>query len=168
MPIPSINDLLNTEVTEAYDKTPIPVGVYDAVLTAVEVRQGPKGPYLNIEATLVGGDHDNRKVWGISSFSEKAIGMPGGVANLLQVVNPDIDRGIPSNEVPAAMAKGIGHAPVSLEIEHEQIERNGSKQFYEDGTPEMKDRIRQYFEPSEEFIETVAVLAAGGDDDLPF
>lgn len=166
--IPSIEDLLGTEVSDAFTDEPVPKGPHDAILTEIEVRSGAKGPYLNVTATLFGGDHDRRKVWGISSFSEKALTMPGGVANLLQTVNPDIETDLPSEEVPAAIAAACLSAPVVIEVEHEQSEKNGVAQTNDDGTPKMRARIRNYSEPSEEFVQAFEVEASGGDDDLPF
>lgn len=167
MSIPSIEDLLNAEVQEFSDE-PIPVGVYNAVITGTEVRPGNKGPYISVESTIFDGDEARRKSWGISSFSDKAQKMPGGPANLVQATQPDIDRDTPVEELPAAIAAGVLSTPVSITIEHEQVERNGVKQELADGRPEMRARTRQYGPADEEFIAAFEAYASGGDDDLPF
>lgn len=54
---------------------PLPVGVYDGVITEIEEResQSSEHPYLNWTITIVGGEYDNRKVWLMTSMSPKAL-----------------------------------------------------------------------------------------------
>lgn len=166
--IPTITELLDMEVSDLFDDDVVPEGPHDAILTDIEVRPGKKAPYLNVKATLFGGEYDRRVVFGISSFSEKALKMPGGVANLIQVVQPEVPVDTAAEELPAVLAEACLAAPVVITVEHEQSVKNGSKQFNDDGTPKMRPRIRAYSEPSEEFVAAFEVEASGGDDDLPF
>lgn len=168
--IPTLEELLSMEVTEAYDKTPVPEGDYTAVITGCEVRKGKKGPYLAVEATVHDEDipeHD-RKVWRNSSFSEKAMGMPGGIANLVQSAKPALPSGTDAAALPAAIATSIVSCPVLIEVEHEQVVRNGIPAVNADGTPEIRGQIRQFSVPSDEFIAAIEAIASGQDDDLPF
>jgi len=170
MSLPSIDELMGMEISAGYGD-PVPIGFYDAVITAVEVRGGNKGPYLNITTTVhEEGDYFSRKVWGISSFSEKALGMPGGVAELLQTTGAGetIDRSLPAEELPAAIAEAVLHSPIVIEVDHEQVKRNNVLQFNADDTPEMRARVRSYSAAKPEFIEAIKAEAAGLDEDLPF
>ena len=167
MSIPSIEDLLNAEVAE-FSNDIVPEGEYDAVITDVEVRKGAKGPYLGIKATIFNGEQARRPVWRNSSFSEKAVNMPGGIANLVQSAKPDIPKDTPANEVPAAIAQAVISCPVVIEVEHEQVVRNGVPQVKADGQPELRAQIRSFSEPSDELIAAFEAEASGTDDDLPF
>ena len=166
MSLPSLEELLGAEVSTGYDL--VPIGEYDAVITGCEVRKGAKGPYLNVEATLHDEGVRGRKVWRIASFSEKALNMPGGVANIVQSTQPDIDPGISPDELPAALAAAVLSSPVRVTVEHDQIKRNGALQFLPDGSPEMRAQIKTFDAPSEEFLKTIENEIAGVDDDLPF
>ena len=165
--IPSIEDLLNTEVAE-FDNDIIPEDDYNAVITGCEVRTGPKGPYLSIETTIFDGAHQRRKVWRNSSFSEKAVGMPGGIAELLQTTTPDIDSSTPANEVPAAIAKAVVSTPVVITVEHDQVKRNGVPQVKADGQPELRAQIRSFAPAGDDLVSGFTAAATGVDDDLPF
>lgn len=52
----------------------IPEGNYNAIVTAQEVResQSSEYPYINWTLTINGGEHDNRKLWTMTSLSPKA------------------------------------------------------------------------------------------------
>lgn len=168
MPIPTLADILKMEVSETFDNTPVPEGFYDAVITKAEVRQGPKGPYISTEVTIHDEDYKGRKVWRIVSFSEKALGMPGGVANLLQSTNPPIDLDISQAEIPATVAEAIVSFPVTIQVGHEQVVRNNVPAILPDGNPEMRATVKAWAAPREEFTAKVEAEAAGLDDDLPF
>lgn len=168
MNIPSLDDLLNLEVSDSFDKTPVPEGTYNAVITGCEVRKGAKGPYLSIEVTIHDEDFKGRKVWRNSSFSEKAVGMPGGIANLLQATRPRIAKDTPANALPAAIADAVVASPVTIEVEHEQVKRNGVPATLSDGTPEMRAQVRHFAPATDEFSASIEAEAAGLDDDLPF
>lgn len=176
MNIPTLDQLLSMEVTDNFG-TLVPVGNYLGVLTGGEVRPGKKAPYINIEATIHQSDDDDsdnpaefkgRKVWRVCSFSDNAVGMPGGIAQLLQVTKPTIEADTPANELPAVVAQAVIGTPVGFTVKHEQIERKGKPQFNPDGSPEMKAEIRAFYPPSEAFAEAYEAESAGLDSDLPF
>jgi hypothetical protein len=149
---------------------PLPVGWYDGVITKIEVRDGKKASYLSVEVTVHDEEYQGRKVWGMSSFSEKALTMPGGVANLLQTVEPEIPMDTGADELPAVMAVACTSAPVSFLVKNEQVVRNGLPQFLDaDQTqPEMRSKVEQYRKPEQDFIDQVDMDAAGLDSNLPF
>lgn len=165
MPIPSLEDLLSADISEF---ALVAAGDYNAVITGCEVRPGPKGPYLNVEATIHSEEFKGSKVWGMSSFSEKAFTMPGGVANLVQSAQPDIDRDTPAEALPAEVAQKVVTLPVLITVGHEQVKRNGVLQTNTDGSPEMRARVTLYAPPDPDFLQTIEAEAAGLDDDLPF
>ena len=169
MSIPTLNDLFNAAVSETFSNEPVPVGFYDAVITKVEVRQGAKGPYLSIENTIhAPEEYKSRKVWRNSSFSEKALYMPGGIAQLLQATQPEVDRNTSAEEMPAVIARGIQGLPVRIEVEHEQVVRNGQQATNADGSPEMRATVRSFETPDPAFVQAIEDEASGLDDDLPF
>ena len=96
--------------------------------------------------------------------------MPGGVAELLQTTGAGetIDRSLPAEELPAAIAEAVLHSPIVIEVDHEQVKRNNVLQFNADDTPEMRARVRSYSAAKPEFIEAIKAEAAGLDEDLPF
>ena len=168
MPLPTIDELMNTEVGAGFGEA-VPAGYYSGVITGAEVHPGGKGPYIKLEVTIHDEDYKGRKVWkNAISFSEKALGMPGGVVQLLQVVQPTLDRSLPSEELPAAIAEAVLTAPVVVEIGHEQVKRQGAAQFNADGSPEMRAQIDSFLPPEDDFVAAVAKEAAGVDSDLPF
>lgn len=170
MSIPTLEELMNSEVQEGGFE-PLPVGWYDGVITKVEVRAGGKGPYLNIEVTVHGEDHNGRKVWGMSSFSDKALTMPGGIVNVLQSAKPDIDIDTPPEELPAVMAAALPTLPVSFLVKNEQVKRNGQLQYLDapkNQVPELRSKVDEYRVPDQDFIDNVDAEAAGLDSDLPF
>jgi hypothetical protein len=160
---------MKSEVSTGF--APLAIGWYNGVITKVEVRDGAKAPYLSVEVTVHGDEYHGRKVWGMSSFSDKALTMPGGVVNLLQVTEPDIDMDTPASELPAVMAQAITSSPVSFLVKNEQVKRGGVLQFLDAPTnsvPEMRSKVDSYRTPEQDFIDGVEVEAAGGDTDLPF
>lgn len=167
MSLPNLADLLGAEVsTSGFDL--LPAGEYDGVITGCEVRKGAKGPYLNVEVTVHNEGVRGRKVWRISSFSEKALNMPGGVSNLVQSTQPEIDPSTAPEALPAALADALISSPVHIEVEHDQIKRNGTPQFHADGQPELRAQIKTFSAPEAEFITSIENEIAGVDDDLPF
>jgi len=107
---------------------PMPVGTYEAVLTGVEERvaQSSGDPYLNWEFTIVGpSEYDNRKVWDITSLSEKALW------RLRQTL----------------VALGLDPADLSGEIDFEPTELIGSRCLVEVNQEEwegqMRNRVRK-------------------------
>lgn len=167
MSLPTIDELMTMEVSETF--APIPVGFYNGVITGAEVATGAKGPYIKVEVTIHDEEYRGRKVWrNAVSFSEKAIGMPGGVAQLLQATKPDLPRDAAAEELPSIIATFIVSTPIKFEVEHDQVKRGGKSQFLADGSPEMRAGVRQWFEAEADFISSVEADAAGIDDDLPF
>ena len=168
MSIFDIEQLMEMEISTGFGE-PVPIGFYNAVISGVEVGGGPKGPYLNIETTIHDEEYYGRKVWRISSFSEKALGMPGGIAELLQVTDPpDLDRSVPAEELPAEIARAVLHSAVRIDTDQDQVKRQGIPQTNDDGTPEMRANVRSFSVPEDSFVESVQKEAAGIDDDLPF
>lgn len=168
--IPTLEELMKAEVSSGGFE-PLPVGWYNGVITKVEVKDGPKAAYLNVEVTVHDEEYQGRKVWGMTSFSDKAVTMPGGVANILQSAKPDIDLATPVEELPAAMAKALTSLPVRFQVKNEQVKRQGVLQWLDapnNTIPEMRSRVGEYTEPEQEFIDQVDAEAAGLDSDLPF
>lgn len=171
MSIPSIEQLMSGEVSGGGAYTPLPIGTYNAVITNCEVRQGPKGPYLNLEATIHDDDYRGRKVWRNSSFSEKAVFMPGGPANLVQSTQLDVPQGTEPAQLPYAVASAIVGEPVTVEVDHEQVMRGGEYQVNPDGSPELRATIKAFSSPDEAFaasIDTAEAAVQSGSSDLPF
>ena len=57
--------------TESQSFTPVPPGLYPAILEEVNTGQGDKGPYWSWQYTIPEGfDHAGRKFWNITSLSE--------------------------------------------------------------------------------------------------
>lgn len=167
MPLPTLSELLGADVAAGgFDL--VPLGDYNGVITACEVRKGAKGPYLNLEVTIHDEGLRGRKVWRIASFSEKALNMPGGVSNLVQSTQPEIDPDTSPDELPAVLADAVISSPVRIEVEHDQIKRNGVLQFLADGQPELRAQIRTFDVPDENFITDIKNEIDGVDDDLPF
>jgi hypothetical protein len=147
----------------------MPLGRYSGVITNIEVRNGKKGPYLNIEWTSHDEDFSGRKVWRNSSFSEKAIGMPAGIAELVQATKPDIPKGTSPDALPGALATVLQSAAIDVEIDHEQRWKDGAPLFdAATGEPILRESIVAFYEAPEAFVESVANEAAGIDDELPF
>lgn len=172
MSLPTLADLLGAEVSTGF--APIPRGIYNGVITEVEVRKGGKGPYLNLTLTVhsdVEGNTDQRgrKAWRIASFSEKALNMPGGVSNIVQVTQPEIDPTTKPEDLPAVLAAALVSSPVKFEIDHEQKQdASGNLKTNADGTPQMREVVNYFEEVGAEFLADFEAEAAGVDDDLPF
>lgn len=54
------------------DWTPPPPSTYLFVVEQWEIKEGPKGPYVNIAYSIVGGEYDGRWIWDTLSFSPKS------------------------------------------------------------------------------------------------
>ena len=172
MGIPTLEELMQAEVS-ASGFEPLAIGWYNGVITKTEVKDGQKAAYISVEVTVHDEDSEYHKrlVWGITSFSDKAVTMPGGVANLLQTTEPDIPLDTPVEELPAVMAVAIVSSPVSFEVRNEQVKRGGKLQFLDapaDTIPEMRSKVANYRKPEQEFIDSIDASAVGLDSDLPF
>ena len=171
MPIRSLEELLTAEVGES-DFPLIPIGFYNGVITGAEVRQGGKAPYINVRVTIHDeGEYRGQNCWkNAVSFSEKALLMPGGPAQLAQATGSQdkLAKDVPWEEAPSALAAAVLSTPVRIEVRHEQAWKNGSDVFNEDGTPKMRAIIHAFAPADEDFIASVEAEAAGLDDDLPF
>lgn len=170
MSIPSIEELMSATVSNSGFE-PLPVGWYNGVITKVEVRAGAKGPYLSIEVTVHGEESNGRKVWGMASFSDKALTMPGGVANVMQTTEPEIPLDTAAEELPAVLAAAITSKGVSFLVKNEQVKRGGVLQYLdapENTQAEMRSKVEQYRTAEEDFLAQVDADAAGLDADLPF
>lgn len=169
--IPSIEDILNGTVAE-FDDEPVAVGPHNAVLTEVLVKTGAKSgiPYLNVRATIFDGPNAKRNVFGISSFSEKALTMPGGVTQLLQCagIGADLPKDTPAAQIPAVLAEALTSTPVIINVSHEHDGRPGDKKYNTDGTPKMRATIDFYEPADEDFLATFGNAVEGIDDDVPF
>lgn len=171
MPIPTIDELMTMEVG-SYEL--VPTGHYLGVITNVEVREGRKGPYLNLEVTIhedADGDttHQGKRAWRVASFSEKALAMPGGVAELVQVTQPDIPSGTDPDDLPNVLATLVQGEPVGFEIEHNQRYKNGKPQVDPTtGEPVLKEDVAYFFSAPDSFTDNLELEAQGVDSDLPF
>lgn len=177
MSIPTIEDLLHTTVSGAGDYSLLEPGDYYGVITNAESRPGKKAPYINVEVTIYQAATDTdgeetgrgRKIWRNVSFSEKAIGMPGGPANLVQATKPNVSNTNPA-DIPGAIASAIQGSPVGVNISHEQAwdGKVGAPKVDETGNPVMRETIDLFFEAPESFVEAFEAEANGIDTDLPF
>lgn len=168
MALPSLDDLMSADIS-GWSGELIPEGDYNAVITNVEVRSGGKGPYLNIEATIHDEEYRGRKVWRNSSFSEKALYMPGGVAQLVQAVKPEVPKDISPEDIPSALAQAIQSQPVGVTVQHEDRWKDGGPVINPStGETEQREVIGAFFEPSAEFVDSFEKESAGVDDELPF
>lgn len=177
MSIPTIDDLMSATVSELTEYTLLEAGDYYGVITDVESRPGKKAPYLNVEVTIhqAATDEDGeqtghgRKVWRNVSFSEKAITMPGGVANLVQVTKPDI-KNASADDLPGAIAVAIQASPIGVTVGHEQAwdGKAGKPKVDENGNPVMRESIDSFFEAPESFIDSFEAESIGVDNELPF
>jgi hypothetical protein len=165
--IQTLSDLMDMEVGDG-DFPLVSEGPKNAVITGGKVGQGPKGPFINLETTVHGGEYHGSKVWKTVSFSEKSRNMPGGLANLVQVTKPDLPLDTPANALPAVLAEAILSTPVEIDVYHEQVKRGGIPATNLDGSPELRAQIKRFDEPAEEFISAIEAEAAGQDEDLPF
>ncbi len=104
--IPTLEELMAAEVSTGGFE-PLAIGWYNGVITKTEVRPGQKAVYISVEVSVHDEEYKGRKVWGITSFSDKALTMPGGVANVLQTIEPDIDIDTDPEELPAVIAAAI-------------------------------------------------------------
>lgn len=168
---------MSATVSELTEFTLLDVGDYFGVITDVESRPGKKAPYLNVEVTIhqkaddESGDETGRgrKVWRNVSFSEKAIGMPGGVAQLVQVLQPDLKDANP-NDLPGAIALAIQSEAVGVTLGHEQAwdSKLGKPKVDEDGNPVMRESVDAFFSVPDSFVEEFEAESIGQDSDLPF
>jgi hypothetical protein len=166
--LPTLDELMAMDVAE-WSGELVPFGLYNGVITNVEVRDGQKGPYLNLEVTLHDDEYAGRKVWRNSSFSEKALAAPAGIAELVQATKPDIAAGTSPEDIPGAIAQAILGSAVGIEVDHEQRWKSGAPMVdASTGEPVMRETIKAFFQPTDEFVESVEKQSAGMDDDLPF
>lgn len=169
--IPTIEDILGGEVSAGFD--PLPIDTYNAVITDVEIKDGKtsKIPYFNVTATIFEGEFKGKKSWGISSFSPKAVSMPGGVTQLLQsagVSIGDVPKGMDQGETRAWLAIQLKSTPIEITTGLDQAVKNGVNQENPDGTPKMRDFVDTYAPASEEFLAGFQNEVDGVDDDVPF
>lgn len=165
MSLPTLEQLLGTKTIA---RTILPEDTYSGVITGAEVKKGPKGPYIAVEVTIHDEGSRGRKVWGNASFSEGALGYPGASPNLVQAAQPILDESMTVEELPAAVADGIISLPISVKVGHDQVKRGGKLAFTDDGEPDMRASVVEYFEPAPEFIVQIKNEMDGVDDDLPF
>ena len=64
----------NPPATEGGDRdwTPPPPSTYLFCIEQWEIKEGKKGPYVNIAYSIIGGQYDGRWIWDTLSFSPKA------------------------------------------------------------------------------------------------
>jgi len=74
-----------TDVQEGFE--PAPPGSYLLACTAVEEKEGPAGTYANWTFQIVGGDHDSKKIWHITSYVRQA---QFGLKHLLGAFGEDV------------------------------------------------------------------------------
>lgn len=174
--IPTLDQLMSTSISDLMQYSLLEVGEYHAVITNVEARDGAKAPYLNIEVTIHARADGNeecrgRKVWRNVSFSEKAIGMPAGVAQLVQATQPSIPTDVTPDGMPGAIAVAISGVAIGVNVGHEEgydskavdnIKRD------DDGEVIMRESIDGFFTAPDSFTEAFEAEAAGNDSDLPF
>lgn len=81
------------DFSEVEEFEAVPAGEYEAEITKIEYREPAsedKYPYLNVEVTITeDGDEQGRKVWGIWSFSPKAMWRMKQAWENLGVIEPD-------------------------------------------------------------------------------
>jgi hypothetical protein len=65
--------MLNIDFTDVKVIEPIPVGVYQVLVTDAEAKEGKDFPYVSWEFTVDGGEFEGRKLWNNTSVSPKAL-----------------------------------------------------------------------------------------------
>jgi len=171
--IPSLDDILSGDVASASFPV-LPEDDYNAVLGEVAVKVGAKSgvPYLNVKATVFDGEYEKSNTWGISSFSPNALPYPGAIRNLAQAVGVDtttFPEGTTEEDIPALMAEIIQGSLVTITTKQEQKQdASGKLKYNASGEPEMRDGIKAYAPPSDEFIAAFEKVVSEVDDDLPF
>lgn len=112
----------------------IPAGEVDAVITKVVVREGKNAPYLNWEFDLVDPEHKGRKVWMMTSLSEKSLWRLRDVFKSLgldaESVALDVEEDIVINPP-------LANVPVRLKLSVEEYE--GTKRNRVDAILERYD-----------------------------
>lgn len=172
MSIPSIDDILGGEVSSDFEA--LPEDIYNVVLTTVKLDKGAKSgiPYLKIMATIFDGEYARRVTWGNSSFSDKALPYPGAARNLAQALGVTKDtfpEGTTKDDLPALLAEVAQGALVTVETKLERAQdASGKVKQNADGTPKMRDSIKAYAPPSDEFVAAFEAAVSGEDEDLPF
>lgn len=173
MPISSLEAILNGEVASAQFEA-LPEGDYNAVLGEVTVAEGKKSKiaYLKVKATVFDGEFEKRNTWGNSSFSPNALPYPGAIRNLSQAVGVENDafpEGTQAEDLPALLAELVQGSLVTISVKQEQAQDAGGKlKYLPTGEPQMRDNIKAYAPPSDEFIEAFEKAVSEVDDDLPF
>ena len=173
MSIPTLEQLMSASISELAEWELLATGPYFGVITNVEARDGAKAAYLNVEVTLhqtKDGDETmkGRRVWRNVSFSEKAINMPGGLAQLVQSTKPEGLDGIAPEQLPAALAQAVTSSPVGIDLGHEQGWKDGGPQVDEKGNPVMREAVDGFFAPDDSFGAGIEAESNGNDADLPF
>lgn len=174
MPIPTLEQLMSTSISELAEWDLLDVGPYFGVITGSEARSGKKGPFVNLEITLhsnAEGDETmkGRKVWRNVSFSEASIAMPGGLAQLVQCAQPDIPESS-DDDLPAALSQVLVGLPIGVELTHEQgwDSKRSKKAVDENGNPIMREAVDSFFQAPESFADGIEAESVGNDLDLPF
>ncbi|KKL49150.1 hypothetical protein LCGC14_2318370, partial [marine sediment metagenome] len=161
MSIPTIEQLMAASITELGDYELLEIGPYLGVITNTEVRQGPKGAYLNVETTLhkpAESDDETckgRKAWRNVSFSEKALTMPGGLAQLVQATSPAIPENTKVEDLPETLATVIMGETIGVELDHEQGWKNGGPHVDEHGNPVMRNCVVSFFAADDSFAKSI-------------
>lgn len=173
MEIPALDDILNGDVASAVFEA-IPPNDYNAVIVEATVGFGKKSgePYIKVKASVFDGEYAERKTWGYSSFSKNALPYPGAIRNLAQAVGIDTStfpEGTKASDIPALMAEQVQGSLVTVTVINEQAEdASGKLKYLPTGEPQMRDSIRAYAPPSEEFEAAFAKAISEVDEDLPF
>lgn len=72
---------------------PLPEGTYDCIIEKVEVRESKSSDnnYLNWEFKVTDDDHENQRLWMITSLSDRALFRLKDVFEALGVLNDEMD-----------------------------------------------------------------------------
>jgi len=174
--IPTLDELMSTSISDLLQYSLLEMGDYHAVITNVDARDGAKAPYLNVELTIherADGNEEGRgrKIWRNVSFSEKAIGMPAGVAQLVQATKPTIPGDVTPAEMPGAIAVAIHGSAIGVNVGHEEgYDGKAPDKIKRDASGEimMRESADAFFAAPGSFTEAFEAEAAGNDSDLPF
>jgi len=171
--IPTLDDILSGDVA-AVEYEALPEDDYNVVISSAEVRFGKKSkePYLAIKATVFDGEYEKRVTWGNSSFSKNALPYPGAIRNLAQAVGMDsttLPEGTQKEDIPPLMAEIVQGSLVTITVTQEQAQDGAGKlKYLKTGEPHMRDGIKAYAPPSDEFVAAFEAEVSEVDTDLPF